>query len=172
MIGPDPGGTIWAIFIVEREDMPGRWRAITDRRAEVDEIEWVSEEFVTSRDNDTLRELDAQEWEDEPEQIEVRRSKRDVVSFRLPHEEAEQLIAAAKQAGETLSEFIRGAIAIRVHGTSFGPAVRITSGSQGQTWSVTVQSYLLAAPSSTRDDDENWRLVPDAPPNLVNVQIA
>lgn len=40
MIGPDGGGTFFAIFIRQDELMTGRWRAITGRHATDAEQEW------------------------------------------------------------------------------------------------------------------------------------
>lgn len=40
MIGPDHGGAIWVVCIVEVSGTPGLWRAITGWGAEDLEIEW------------------------------------------------------------------------------------------------------------------------------------
>jgi hypothetical protein len=40
MIGPDRGGAIWVICIVENRNLPGRWRAVTGWLAEKAEKEW------------------------------------------------------------------------------------------------------------------------------------
>src|SRR5438094_871431 len=71
----------------------------------------------------------AQEWEEV--EVEVRPRGTEVVSFRLPSQEVSGLIEAAQKAGETLSEYIRGALAIRMLGTPIGPVVELnTSGGQ------------------------------------------
>lgn len=38
MIGPDPGGTMWVVCILQTR--PGRWRAVTGWEARAQEIEW------------------------------------------------------------------------------------------------------------------------------------
>jgi hypothetical protein len=40
MVGPDEGGTMWVVCIVEVSTNPGTWRAITGWRARDPEIEW------------------------------------------------------------------------------------------------------------------------------------
>lgn len=40
MVGPDFGGQIWVICIVQSLDAPGCWRAITGWRADQAEKEW------------------------------------------------------------------------------------------------------------------------------------
>jgi len=40
MVGPDRGGAIWVIPIMERDDDPGIWRPITGWHAEPEDIEW------------------------------------------------------------------------------------------------------------------------------------
>jgi len=52
----------------------------------------------------------------------------EIVSFRLSADELEAVQLAARAIGESVSEFIRGALALRVHGVPVGPAVEITSG--------------------------------------------
>jgi len=64
---------------------------------------------------------DPQVWSEEPEQIEVQRSRSAVVSFRLPTNEFHNLHSAATQSGESISEFIRKAIALRITGAPLPP---------------------------------------------------
>ena len=80
--------------------------------------EKLADELERTRD-------DEGEWSNEPVEIEVRPTRTQVVSFRLPLEELEQLAAAAGLVGETLSEYIRGAIEVRV-GQSFAPNIDVT----------------------------------------------
>ncbi len=93
---------------------------------------------------------DPDEWETEEEQIEVRPSRTSVVSFRLPAEEMVQLERAAKDAGQTLSEYIRTAIIMRrVHGNSLMPGTyNVSYGSQfipqhdkWKTWTTAPKAY-------------------------------
>ncbi|CAN5684495.1 hypothetical protein BH24ACT26_BH24ACT26_02090 [soil metagenome] len=71
---------------------------------------------------------DEGEWEDEPAEVEVRPKSTSVVSFRLPSEELDALEDAAERTGESMSEFVRKALALRLHGTPIGPAVEVSSG--------------------------------------------
>ena len=57
---------------------------------------------------------DEDEWGDERVEMDVRPSRTQVVSFRMPLEELETVVAAATASGESLSEFIRTSIALRV----------------------------------------------------------
>ena len=86
-----------------------------------------------SEERDLVEELhahrdDPEEWSDEAEEIEVRPSRSEVVSFRLPSEELDSLVDASKEAGESLSEYVRKSIAVRLHGIAIGPAVQVSSG--------------------------------------------
>ncbi len=56
---------------------------------------------------------DPEEWADEAEEIQVRPSQTTVVSCRLPKEEFLALEESARAAGETVSEYVRKAIALR-----------------------------------------------------------
>lgn len=100
---------------------------------------------------------DPAQWAEEPEQIEVRQSRSDVVSFRMPTEEFEALIEASREASESTSEFIRKAIAIRMHGVAIGPAVEVSTGASR----LLVRSHIVTA-SRTANLAESF--VPDLPP--------
>lgn len=56
---------------------------------------------------------DPDEWDDEPENVFVRPVVSEVVSFRLPSDELDWLQEAARDRGESLSEFIRDSIRMR-----------------------------------------------------------
>ncbi len=43
MVGPDTGGTIWVICIVQSSFEPGLWRAITGWCAEESDITWYQQ---------------------------------------------------------------------------------------------------------------------------------
>lgn len=117
---------------------------------------------MTSKDErDAAEELhahrhDSGEWSDEPVPIEVRPTRSEVVSFRLPSNELDELVTAATAVGESLSEFIRGALAIRVHGTPIGPTVEITS----QGGSLLVRSHIVTSSRS----EAPYSFVPEFPP--------
>lgn len=86
---------------------------------------------------------DSGEWEDEPTQIEVRSPRSAVVSFRMPPDEFESLTAAAERTGERLSQYIRAAIQMRVHGLSVTGLTYAFAGATVTTragaWSETVR---------------------------------
>ena len=71
---------------------------------------------------------DADEWSDESVDVEVKPKATSIVSFRLPNDELDALEEAAERSGENLSEFVRKALALRLHGTPIGPAVEVSSG--------------------------------------------
>jgi hypothetical protein len=84
-------------------------------------------------EKDAARELwgyrnDSDEWSEEAADIEVRPRRASVLSFRLPPEELAALERAMEQTGESLTEFIRKAFAIRLHGVPIGPALEVTYG--------------------------------------------
>lgn len=56
---------------------------------------------------------DERAWSETPAEIEVRKPPTQVVSFRLSVDELEGLITAAKVAGESVSEYVRGALELR-----------------------------------------------------------
>lgn len=69
---------------------------------------------------DLARELyesrnDPEEWGEEAEEIEVKPRRSSVLSFRLPPEELDALERAMEQTGESFSEYVRGALALRLH---------------------------------------------------------
>ena len=63
------------------------------------------------------RREDTDEWEDTPEQIEVRPPRTAVLSVRLPIDEFNALEAVATSAGLSLSKFVREAIMQKLRGT-------------------------------------------------------
>lgn len=107
------------------------------------------EEIMAHRD-------DPDEWDEQPEAIEVRPRRTDVVSFRLPTDEMEALEANASAAGETISEYLRKAVALRIYGEPIGPAVEITTGAKR----LVIRSHIVT--SSTRDAPGSF--VQDVPP--------
>ncbi|HLJ82302.1 MAG TPA: ribbon-helix-helix protein, CopG family [Ktedonobacterales bacterium] len=73
---------------------------------------------------DEARELyehrnDPDEWEDEPEQIEIRPARTAVLSVRLPREVMDAVEAAAAASGQSLSEYVRSAVESRLRGATF-----------------------------------------------------
>lgn len=102
---------------------------------------------------------DPGEWSEEVADILSRPSKTEVISFRLPSAEFDGLENAAEAAGESLSEFIRGALAIRMHGVPVGPRIEIGSGHM----KLIIRSYVVAS----GDRAENPATVPDFPARMM-----
>ncbi|MBI4728612.1 MAG: hypothetical protein HY775_03815 [Acidobacteria bacterium] len=114
----------------------------------------LAEELLAHRE-------DVGEWSEEAVPAQVKVGPTEVVSFRMPSEELDALEEAGACAGETLSEYIRKAIAIRMHGVPIGPAVEVTFGAER----LVVRSHIVTsgrteAPAS---------IVPDYPPTFVAV---
>lgn len=72
---------------------------------------------------------DPDEWDETPVQTEVRPQRAVVTSVRLPVAEFIAVQKAAKAAGQTVSEFVRSAIAMRLHERVLVNALRIATGS-------------------------------------------
>lgn len=65
-------------------------------------------------------------WEQEPVQIEARPTRTSVLSLRLPTAEFHALLKAARSAGESISEYVRKAIALRRQLDESPPTVNIS----------------------------------------------
>lgn len=98
---------------------------------------------------------DPAEWSGHAVEAEVAKAPTEVVSFRLPPEELTALEQAAERVGETLSQYIRGALAIRLHGTAIGPAVEVTSGADR----LLVRSHIVTSGRNISD-----AITPNFPP--------
>jgi hypothetical protein len=106
------------------------------------------QELLEHRDDDG-------EWEEEAEPVTVKTGS-EVVSFRLSSDELDALAESAEQRGESLSEYIRAAIALRLHGTPIGPAVEVSSGATR----LTIRSHIVVGGSRVAEGS----FVPDVPP--------
>jgi hypothetical protein len=102
---------------------------------------------------------DPGEWTEEAVAVEVKPSRSEVVSFRLPSDELDALEAAAERSGESISEFIRKALALRLYGEPIGPSVEISSGATR----LTVRSHVITGGRK----DAPASVVPDLPPLTV-----
>ena len=125
----------------------------------------------TNSDAEALYEhrLDEDEWEEAPELIEVRPKRTEVVSFRLPTEELDQLEQLALYAGMTISEAIRALIKRGLSADSEGhpPVPVIIDFMPGRaTFLVNLHGYL-ASPRGESPAPSSW--VPDYPPGMVNI---
>jgi Ribbon-helix-helix protein, copG family len=114
----------------------------------------VQEELM-SNEKDPAEELwehrnDPDEWSDEAEEIEARPSGSAMVSFRLPWEELEELDEAAAATGESLSEFIRTSLRIRLAGMSRATFVEMTyGGAKGFKWHGDIPARILGTEASS-----------------------
>lgn len=93
---------------------------------------------------------DPDEWDEEAVEIEVRPRRSSVVSFRLPSEELDEVERAATSSGETVSEFIRNALRIRLRGMATGPIFGITFANGPD--QISVHSDVLAAYKAGRTE--------------------
>lgn len=109
-----------------------------------------AEEILEHRD-------DEGEWEEDPEQFDVRPSRSEAVSFRLPVEEMDALEEAAVKNGESLSEYLRKSLALRLHGMPIGPAVEVSSGVSR----LTIRSHIVVGTGKENPTDP---FVADEPP--------
>lgn len=71
---------------------------------------------------------DPDEWDEQPVQIEVRPTGSEMVSFRLPADELDRVVEAAESTGESLSQFVRGALRDRLEPSGQALARTVTSG--------------------------------------------
>lgn len=106
------------------------------------------------------RRNDPGEWDDEPAAVQVRPTTTEVVSFRLVPDELDRLQAAVQERGESLSQFIRDSIQMRLRGTDFAVVEDITAAARA--------IFLYAGPrgSGSRVSSSG---VPDYPPISQNL---
>ena len=67
------------------------------------------------------------EWSEDPVSIAVKGSSSQVVSFRLPTDEFALLLDAVERSGEKLSEFVRGAVILRIYAKVSRTAIDVMS---------------------------------------------
>ncbi len=96
----------------------------------------MSEEEKNLEEKDMVEEIwkhrdDPEEWGEEATDIKARPSRSSVVSFRLPIEELDAVEEAAERNGESVSQYIRGALALRLHEETAGSPAAIMYGSWG-----------------------------------------
>lgn len=97
----------------------------------------MDEDRPTAEELHRLRK-DSSAWEDEPTRITVGERKTEVVSFRLPSEELDQLEEAAAAAGESLSQYVRRALRARMGRSGPSrPGIEVTAGTGSSVWVLT-----------------------------------
>lgn len=121
------------------------------------EAELAAEAEATTVDVD-------EHWDEQPEQIEVKRRTSEVVSFRLPSDEFDRLEDAASASGETVSQFIRNAIALRLEGQVFVAPSLDWVGSGVMTFIV---RNLYGGSSTEVEPVDSFVELPDYPPLTV-----
>jgi Ribbon-helix-helix protein, copG family len=114
---------------------------------------------------------DEGEWAEEAVSIKRKPSLTEVVSVRIPSSDLDLIEDLADQAGESISDFIRGAIALRLHGHMMDPVLGFASGA-GSDLKVSVRTILKAAGHTALPSHEEFQLdidVPDEPPSTVTI---
>jgi hypothetical protein len=114
---------------------------------------------------------DKGEWGEEAVPIKRRPSRTEVVSVRIPTTDLDLMEELAGQAGESISDCIRGAIALRLHGQVMDPVLGFASGA-GSDLTVLVRTILKAAGYTAQPSHEESQLdieVPDEPPGTVSI---
>jgi hypothetical protein len=108
---------------------------------------------------------DPGEWAEEPADITVKPSGSEVVSVRVPSALFDHLEQAASEAGQTISQFVRDAIAFRLAGTSLWEPTLDRVGSSAQRLLVR-HLYSESWTEGVRSTFEDVT-VPDVPPTTV-----
>lgn len=106
-------------------------------------------------EKDVVKELwesrnDPEEWSEEAVDIEVRPRRSSVVSFRLPPEEFDALERAMARTGESLSEFIRTALARRLRRDPIRSTIELTYGDPDYPEQIKVTGYNIVVDRGTR----------------------
>lgn len=107
------------------------------------------------RDEELARQLecDAEDeamWEQEPVTIERRPTKTSVLSLRLPTAEFHALLSAARQAGESVSEYVRKAIAARQAAQPPTTFITTTCSNPASTLDSTLQQWRTLTAGSAQ----------------------
>ena len=87
------------------------------------------------------RSEDDELWARESVQIVARPSRTSVLSLRLPTGEFHALLSAARGSGESVSEYVRGAITLRRMLQPVAPTVNVTYSYPGMPGTVEYQSW-------------------------------
>jgi hypothetical protein len=114
---------------------------------------------------------DKGEWGDEAVSIKRKPSRTEVVSVRIASSDLDLIEELAEQAGESVSDFIRGAIALRLRGQVMDPILGFASGAASDL-TVLVRTILKAAGRTALPSHEEFQLdleVPDEPPSTVTI---
>ncbi len=96
---------------------------------------------------------DEEMWEQEPVRIERRPSRTSVLSLRLPTDEFHALLSAARQSGESVSEYVRKAITARMATESPATHISVSHSSQGAPSSGVAQEWRTYTAGSARQEE-------------------
>lgn len=122
---------------------------------------------TTQQEADDLYEHrnDPEEWAEEAEQLTVKKTSSEVVSFRLSSDELDLVEEAAAARGQSLSEFIREAVRTSLHGIPPQLPSAVALGSSAERLMAHV-SHGWWNPQSTSSDAEtvDSARFPDYPP--------
>jgi uncharacterized protein (DUF1778 family) len=106
------------------------------------------------------RRHESSEWNDKPVGAEVQPNRAVVTSLRLPAAEFVAIQRAAQTAGQTVSDFIRSAIAARLRGNLPVNAVRVVAGSSEANSHTTVLLSVLESGSTQNPGPERMEAIP------------
>lgn len=123
-----------------------------------------SEDVTLAGELEALRD-DPDEWSDAAAEFNVRPRRTEVVSFRLPQAELDELEAAADAAGESLSEFIRGAVELRLGKTLLDDSLLDVWAGSG---TLVIRRLHRALGIASRSENQGF-VVPDFPPALASM---
>ena len=109
---------------------------------------------VLARELEATRD-DPGEWSDEAVEVEVSPQRSQVVSFRLSADELDRLMLAIEESGESLSEFVRTSIAMRIGSREFAPL----------SWTGPIPPSLSFGGRNAGDTDSSYEI--EASPDTV-----
>lgn len=98
---------------------------------------------------------DPGEWSDEAVEVPIRPLRSQVVSFRLPAGELDRLTRAVERSGESLSEFVRTSIEMRIESRERAPL----------SWTGPIPSILSFGGRNEGDTGSSYAI--DTPPDAV-----
>jgi pectin methylesterase-like acyl-CoA thioesterase len=100
------------------------------------------------------RRNEADEWDETPVGASVQPQRAVVTSLRLPVAEFAAVQSAAKAVGQTVSDFIRGAIATKLYGGIHIAALQVAAGAPEGQSQVTVLAPILESGRTQNPDME------------------
>ena len=100
------------------------------------------------------------EWEDTPVDADVQSNRAVVTSLRLPVQEFVAMQKAAKSSNQTVSEFIRNAIAMKLRGNVTVNAVQVATGSAEAKSQATVLVSVFESGRTQNPGPDRMEAVP------------